>query len=59
MDIPAGPMTIHYTAVVEDSSWREAGDRIMPGKEPDRFFEVNLKRVGDTNWPAVGAISPK
>src|SRR6266852_1246672 len=58
-EIPAGPMTIRYTAVIKDGAWREVGDRIMPGKEPARFFEMNLKRVGDTNWPAAGAISPK
>ena len=58
-EIPAGPMTIRYTAVVKNGAWREIGDRIMPGKEPVRFFEMNLKRVGDTNWPAAGAVSPK
>ena len=58
-DIPAGPMTIRYTAVIKDGAWREVGDRIVPGKEPVRFFEMNLKRVGDTDWPAAGAISPK
>ena len=58
-EIPAGPMTIRYTAVVKDSSWREVGDRITPGKEPVRFFEMNLKRVGDTTWPEGGAIPPK
>lgn len=58
-EIPAGPMTIRYTAVIKDGAWREVGDRIMPGKEPVRFFEMNLKRVGDTTWPAGGAISPK
>lgn len=58
-DIPAGPMTIHYTAVIKDGAWREVGDRIVPGKDPVRFFEMNLKRVGDTDWPAAGAISPK
>jgi hypothetical protein len=58
-DIPAGPMTIRYTAVVKDGAWREVGDRIMPGKDPVRFFEMNLERVGDTNWPAAGAVSPK
>lgn len=58
-DIPAGPMKIRYTAVVKDGAWREVGDRIMPGKEPVRFFEMNLKRVGDTSWPAAGAISPR
>ena len=58
-EIPAGPMTIRYTAVIKDGTWREVGDRIMPGKDPARFFEMNLKRVGDTTWPAAGAIPPK
>jgi hypothetical protein len=58
-EIPAGPMTIRYTAVIKDGAWREVGDRLMPGQEPVRFFEMNLKRVGDTNWPAAGAISPR
>ena len=58
-EIPAGPMTIRYTAVIKDGAWREVGDRITPGKEPVRFFEMNLKRVGDTSWPAAGAVSPK
>jgi hypothetical protein len=58
-DIPAGPMTMHYTAVIKDGAWHEVGDRIVPGKDPVRFFEMNLKRVGDTDWPAAGAISPK
>jgi len=58
-EIPAGPITIRYTAVIKDGNWKEVGDRIAPGKEPVRFFEMNLKRVGDSNWPAAGAIPPK
>ena len=58
-EIPAGPMTIRYTAVIKDGTLREVGDQIRPGKEPVRFFEMTLKRVGDTNWPAEGAISSK
>ena len=58
-DIPAGPATIRYTATVKDGAWREVGDRIAPGQDPVRFFEMNLKRVGATDWPAAGAISPK
>ena len=58
-EIPAGPMTIRYTAVIKEGTWKEVGDRIMPGQDPVRFFEMNLKRIGDTNWPAAGAISPK
>jgi len=58
-EIPAGPMTIRYTAVIKDGAWLEVGDRIMPGKEPVRFFEMNLKRVGDTDWPTAGIIPVK
>jgi hypothetical protein len=58
-EIPAGPMTIRYTAVIKDGTLREVGDRIMPGKDPVRFFEMDLKRVGDSDWPAAGAIPMK
>ena len=58
-EIPAGPVTIRYTAVIKDGAWREVGDRIAPGKDPVRFFEMNLKRFGDTDWPAAGTISPR
>ncbi len=58
-EIPAGPMTIRYTAVVKNGMWKEVGDQIVPDKAPVRFFEMNLKRVGDTTWPAEGAIPPR
>jgi len=58
-EIPAGPVTIRYTAVTKAGSWKEVGDRIAPGKEPVRVFEMNLKRTGDSDWPAAGAIPPK
>lgn len=58
-EIPAGAMTIRYTGLIKDGTWHEVGDRLMPGKDPIRFFEMNLKRVGDTTWPAAGAVGPK
>src|SRR2546422_11610827 len=58
-EIPAGPMILRYTAVIKDGVWLEVGDRILPGREPVRFFEMNLKRVGDSTWPAAGAVPPK
>lgn len=59
-ELPAGPsMTIRYTATVKNGTWREVGDRIVSGKEPQRFFEMNLKRIGDSTWPAAGAIPLK
>ena len=57
-EIPAGPMTIRYTAVIKDGTWSEVGDRIVPGQEPIRFLEMTLTRVGDTNWPAGGVVEP-
>ena len=57
--IPAGSMTIRYTATVKDGRWQEVGDRIMPGKDPVRFFEADLRRVGSTDWPAAGAPGPQ
>ena len=58
-EIPAGPATIRYSAVVKDGVWHEVGDRIAAGQAAVRFFEMKLTRVGDTDWPAAGAIAPK
>jgi hypothetical protein len=58
-EIPAGPATIRYTAVIKNGAWQEVGDRIVPGQDPVRFFEMNLTRVGDTNWPAAAPVPPK
>ena len=58
-EIPAGSMTIRYTAVIKDNVLKEVGDRLSPGKEPVRFFEMTLNRLGNTDWPAANAVSPK
>ncbi|MGA7989883.1 MAG: DUF1579 domain-containing protein [Thermoanaerobaculia bacterium] len=58
-EIPAGPTTIRYTAVIKDGTLREVGDRLAPGKDPVRFFEMTLTHIGDTTWPAGGAVPPK
>jgi hypothetical protein len=58
-EIPAGPVTMRYTAIIKGDSWQEVGDRIMTDKKEVRFFEMNLERLGDTEWPAAGAVGPK
>jgi hypothetical protein len=58
-EIPAGPAIIRYTAVIKDGTWREIGERIVGDQKPMQFFEMNLKRVSDTEWPAGGAVPPK
>lgn len=55
-EIPAGPITIRYTATIRDGTWHEVGDRIVPGQPPVRFIEMTLRRVGDTDWPGAGAV---
>jgi hypothetical protein len=58
-EMPAGPTTIRFTITVKDGVWTEVGDRLMPNGQSVRFFEMKLQRVGDTTWPAGGAVSPK
>ncbi len=55
--VPAGPSaTIRYTAVIGNGAWREIGEFMVEGQPPRQIFEMNLKRVGDTSWPAGGAV---
>lgn len=58
-EIPAGPATIRYTATYDGTVWHEVGDRIVPGKPAQRFFEMTLNRVGNTDWPAAGTLPPR
>jgi hypothetical protein len=58
-EIPAGPVTIRYSAVVRRGKWHEIGERVVPGGDAVQFFEMNLVRVGDTTWPGAGVIPPR
>lgn len=56
--IPAGPATIRYTITAKDGVWHEVGERVMDGQPTVQFFEMTLKRIGDSEWPSAGAIPP-
>jgi hypothetical protein len=58
-EIAAGPATIRYHVVVKDGTWHETGERVVPGQDPVRFFEMRLTRVGDSAWPAAVAVPPR
>jgi hypothetical protein len=59
-EIPLGAAgAIRYVATIRDGELHEVGDRIVEGREPLRVFEMRLKRVGDIDWPAAGAIGPR
>jgi hypothetical protein len=58
-EIPAGGLTIRYTAAVHGGKWHEIGERVVTGGDAVRFFDMTLTRVGDSGWPAGGAIPPR
>lgn len=56
-ETPAGPgATIRYIATVRDGAWHEVGDLVAEGRPPMRVVELNLRRIGDSDWPAAGAV---
>ncbi len=57
--IRAGPATIRYTATVKDGTWTEFGERIVEGQPTVRIFQMTLRRIGSTDWPAAGAVPPQ
>ncbi|MBF0548152.1 MAG: DUF1579 domain-containing protein [Candidatus Riflebacteria bacterium] len=56
--IPAGKGTIRYTATVNGNNWKEVGELIEAGKTIEKNFEMNLKKVGPTDWPSENPVSP-
>lgn len=58
-ELSAGPATIRYSVTIEGESWREIGERIVPGQPPRKILEMTLTRLGDCAWPAAGAVAAK
>ncbi|MDQ4087908.1 MAG: DUF1579 domain-containing protein, partial [Pseudomonadota bacterium] len=50
---------IRYTATFRDGVWREIGEHIAGDAAPVQVFEMNLRRVGDTAWPAADPVPPR
>ncbi len=56
-EVPAGPgITIRYTATITADTLREVGFLVRGNAPPMQIFEMNLRRVGTTDWPGAGAI---
>jgi hypothetical protein len=59
-EVPAGPKAVmRFTATVGKDTWKEVGELIAEGKPAVKSFEMNLKKVGDTDWPLGTPVSPK
>lgn len=56
-EIKSGPMTIRYTAEIKDGRWFEYGERLAGDRNPTRFFEMSLQRIGDSAWPAEEPVA--
>ncbi|MDC7682084.1 DUF1579 domain-containing protein [Asticcacaulis sp. BYS171W] len=58
-EMAAGPKAkIRYLIVIKDGTWVETGEYIAEGQPGRKFIELNLKRVGDSDWPVAGTIKP-
>ncbi len=58
-ETPAGPNAkIEYVAVIRDGTWHEVGTFVAEGQPPRQMIEMRLTRIGDTDWPAGGAVDP-
>lgn len=58
-ETPAGPgAKIQYVAVVKDGTWHEVGTWVADGQPPREMIDMRLTRVGDSGWPAAGAVDP-
>jgi len=56
-ELPAGPgATIRYSATVTADTLVERGYRVAGTAPPVQIFEMNLRRVGTTDWPGAGAV---
>ena len=56
-EIPAGPgATIRYSATITADTLREVGFMVRGSAPPVQIFEMNLRRVGNGDWPGAGAI---
>ncbi len=56
---PRPGMKISYTATTDGKTWSEEGWFEMGGKRVGKIFEMTVTKVGSTDWPAAGAMTPR
>ena len=57
VDFPGGK--IRYVGTISGNKLREVGHLPLQGREPVQSFEMNLVRLGDTDWPLGTPVPPK
>jgi hypothetical protein len=58
-EVPAGPDAVmRFTATITGDQWREVGEYIAADQAPVPSFEMNLRRVAETDWPLTTPVGP-
>jgi hypothetical protein len=57
VEFPGGK--VRYVGTINGNKLREVGHTILQGREPVQSFEMNLERLGDTDWPAGAPVPVK
>jgi hypothetical protein len=57
VEFPGGK--VRYVATVKDNKLREIGHTMLEGRPPVQTFEMNLVRIGDTDWPLGTPVPAK
>ena len=56
-EMPAGPNSvIRHTARIGDGRWHEVSELIRAGTPPLQVGELDLRRIGDSEWPAGSPV---
>ena len=55
-DIPSPYDPVRYINSARNGRWHQVGVRAPGGRAPQKFVEVDMERIGDTDWPAAGAV---
>lgn len=53
-----GSATVRFTISIINGTWHETAERRAPNEASVRFMQLDLARIGDTDWPAAGAVPP-
>ena len=57
--IGEGARAVEYVATIDGDHWIETGYRKGSDGEKVKFIEMDLRRVGETDWPAGDPVSPE
>ena len=58
LEYPVEDAMIHFTVAIANGVWSEVAERWTKGKDPVRFLELTLQKVGETDWPGAGTVPP-